>query len=559
MTIAAMTLSIALSASLLFWPPKKPPSQPGPELPTEGLVGKVVAEQSTIFLKSEERIVVGENDLILLDGALCQLDALLPNDQLAIKYLRGPDGTIKRIMATRDSSRTFAGQLQEIDSAGSQIALAADGQLEPRRFAFDGETAVLLNGKPATAADLRAGDSLLLHFRGSGADVKAERLEAKRQLTTSGVLESFDPATREIAFRTGQEVVKLTLADQCQIRLNKRSNLAGRAITLADLTSGDQVVSLTHDSHVLSMDLQRELSDVVEVWSVDRAASRLTVLLDGNQVGVSTGEARIAYQGQPVELGFVRKGDRLVIAHDSPDRRDVVAASIEVTDLVRDPRVTAIVIAQQAYDGVQVTPYEFAVRDAGLVRAALDTNARVPEQQLIQLTDQTRDGLAQAVNDFLAAHQQGTQLIVYFVGQAYVDMSTGTPYLAGRDFSLENIKETGLKLRDLIGRLEQVQAREKILILDTCHKVSANETQAQPSTEEQVRSAMVGEAVSRSVTVIASCGAGQRGRVDSQRQQGLFGIELAQALSGKADTDGDQHVSADELFRYLEQQLAGQQ
>ncbi|MBM4090359.1 MAG: serine/threonine protein kinase, partial [Planctomycetes bacterium] len=40
-TIAAMTLSIALSASLLFWPPKKPPSQPGPELPTDRPVGKV--------------------------------------------------------------------------------------------------------------------------------------------------------------------------------------------------------------------------------------------------------------------------------------------------------------------------------------------------------------------------------------------------------------------------------------------------------------------------------------------------------------------------------------
>ncbi len=244
--------------------------------------------------------------------------------------------------------------------------------------------------------------------------------------------------------------------DNCAITINGRDNLAGRAITLSDLVSGDRITSLAYDAQVLGIDLQRDVSDVVEVWSVDAPANRLSVVIDGNRVDVSAKEAAIQYRDKRVDLSFLRKGDRLLIAHDSPDHRDISAATIEVTDLVRDSRLIALVICQQSYDNIQITPYEYATRDAELVRDAFDTGARVPEKQLSLVTNLSRDQLLQAISEFLAVQENRVQLIVYFVGQAYVNLDSGVTYLATRDFRLENMADTGLKLRDLITVLEKV-------------------------------------------------------------------------------------------------------
>ena len=266
--------------------------------------------------------------------------------------------------------------------------------------------------------------------------------------------------------------------------------------------------------------------------------------------------ATIRYGDRNVDLSFLRKGDSLLIAHDSPDHMDVTAKSIEVTDLVRDPRLIALVICQQSYDNIQITPYEYATRDAELVRDAFDTGARVPVEQLALLKDLPRDQLMQAISEFLAAQDNRAQLIVYWVGQAYVDLNSGTTYLAPRDFRLDNMPETGIQLRDLITTLENFAAREKLLVLDTCHEVSAVESQSQPSTGDQIRKVMIGEAVSRSVIVIGSCDDQRRVVLDDEKKQGQFATQLGKALDGNADFDGDAQVSADELYRSLQKQLA---
>jgi tetratricopeptide (TPR) repeat protein len=171
------------------------------------------------------------------------------------------------------------------------------------------------------------------------------------------------------------------------------------------------------------------------------------------------------------------------------------------------------------------------------------------------LQDLTRGQLVAAINDFLKVQGQRSQLVVYFVGQAYVDLKSGVTYLAARDFRLEDMPGTGLPLRDLLTAMENFQAREKLLLLDTCHEVSAVESQSQPSTGDQIRGVMIGEAVSRSVIVVGSCDAERLAVVDQDRQLGQFGMQLAAAFSGKADQDQDQYVTADELYRYLQQQL----
>ncbi|MFW6169155.1 MAG: protein kinase domain-containing protein [Planctomycetota bacterium] len=555
--MGAVLLSLLLSAFMLL--PSDRERSPASPAPTEGRVGKVVPDQDQIYLKSEEVIIVDENDLVLLDGTVCELRDLQVNDKLSVQYFDGAGGQTKRIEVTRVQASGFSGRVTDVDMAERKVTLAGDGN-EARVFGFDGRTPVRLNGEAVTAADLKSGDVVDVKYWGQGEETtQAVSIDARRKLVASGTLTNFDVANRQITFSRDGSETTLQVADDCFITINGRDNLSGRRPSLGDLQSGDRIVSLVHDAQARRMELEREISDVVEVRDVEAAEDRLTVVADGDQFQVSTQEAIVEYEDGRVPLKLLREGDVLVIVHDAPDRRNVSAQSIEVKELVRDPRLVALVICQQSYDSIQITPYKYSVRDAELVQDSLDLGARVPEDQLVLLQDLSRDKLVEEIEDFLAARRDREQLMVYYVGQAYVELKTGTTYLAARDFGLDNMENTGLALRELIGMMEGFEAREKLLILDSCHEVSAVESQLQPATGDQIREAMVGNAVSRSVTLVGSCDDERRAALAEDDQHGRFGGVLAEALSGDADFDADQQVSGDELFRYLQEELTAVQ
>ena len=165
--------------------PKLPPA------PNDGLVGKVDADKSKIYLKSEEVILINDNDLILLDGAVCQLDALKPNDHLEVQYFDGPEGKTKRIQATRRESSHYVNRITNVDIAANRLSVSSDDE-EDRKFIFDGETPVSLNGKSVVVAQLQVGDTVDVQYWSDEEGAHAVALDAKRQLKTSGVVDSFD-------------------------------------------------------------------------------------------------------------------------------------------------------------------------------------------------------------------------------------------------------------------------------------------------------------------------------------------------------------------------------
>lgn len=556
--IGAILASLLLSAFMLL-PNNREPSRESPGAPTEGWVGKVVADQDKIYLKSEEEVFIGENDLILLNGTVCELDDLQVNDKLSVQqYFDGAGGQTKRIEVTRVEASGFSGRITNVDATERTLAIAGNEE-ETRVFAFDGETAVQLNGESVTAAKLKAGDTATVKYGGQKEGTHAVSIDAQRELTTSGTLERVDVANGRITFSRNGTETTMRVADDCTITINGRDTLAGGSPSLGDLQSGDRIVALVHDAQASRIELEREISDVVEVAAVQAAEDRLTGVVEGDQMEISTEKASIAYEDGRMPLSSLRKGDVLVVTHGSPDRRNVSARSIEVRELVRDPRLAALVIGHQSYDNIQITPYQYGVRDAELVRDALDVGARVPPSQLVLLKDLSRNALLEEITEFLAAQGTREQLMVYYVGQAYVEPRTDTTYLAPRDFQLDNMARTGLPLRDLIERMESFQAREKLLILDSCHDVSAVESQLQPATGDQIRTAMAGHAKSRSVTLIGSCDDERRVVVDEDGGHGRFARELSKAFGGDADFDTNQQVTGDELFTYLREELTAVQ
>ncbi len=326
LSIGAFSISLLLCLAMLL-PFGSEKVEPPPPAPTQGVVGRVVPDKSKIFLKSDEIVLIGQDDLILLDGAVCELADLEPNDQLAIQYFDGPGGKTKRIRATRGEAKHFVGRLESIDGQTRTFTVQQEGAEEQSEFIYDGETPILLNGVSAVATDLQAGDHVDVQFWSDEAGLHAVSLRVLRQLQTDGVVDSFDATSNRLTWSTAGAATTMSLAADCRFTINGKDNLSGRAVKLSDLAQGDQILNLVFDAKVLQVDVRRDLSDVAEVWSVDPGAQMLSVLIDGDRVDVSAADASITYQDAPVDLSFLRQGRQ---AGDGPQLAGLPGCSSHV-------------------------------------------------------------------------------------------------------------------------------------------------------------------------------------------------------------------------------------
>src|SRR5690606_27754963 len=131
-------------------------------------------------------------------------------------------------------------------------------------------------------------------------------------------------------------------------------------------------------------------------------------------------------------------------------------------------------------------------------------------------------------------------------------------YLAPTDFALNRRAATGVPLAWLIEKLNAAPARDKLLLLDTCHELPEDLQAAQPSTAELIArfKERAGRGSTGSLTIVASCAPGQRGHRVGSQGPGLFAETLQQAFAGKADQNRDNRLNSAELFEFAEANMS---
>lgn len=571
LALGAFALSVVLSLVLAFWPSAKapPPAQAVPA-PDRGVVRDTFPDERLLVIESaddgsKKEYSIRPRDRVFLNQAAALLRDLHPGDDVTLRTLRDEAGIpVLEIHASRPvvdrghvasvqaDEGTFTLAIDEGNAKGQELNVAMPAALE---IVFNGK---LQTGEGALKlADLKAGDRVEVEHRGTATGREATRLTVQRVVEFSGVLREVADDGRSLTAATGEEaepvLVTLPVSDACEVTLNDRRVLNQQVLKVADLAPGDRV-RVAHDVKAVRIDAYRVLGQLGVVEVVDEASRVLRVTMKDASEPTSvivTPQCEITLAGEVVELGMLRKGDRVDIAHDTPGAERPEAKTITAVRPA-DPARRALVIGIQDYEDLTLGKLAHTVEDARMVRDALVKRYAVPEDQAVLLTDESLVRLEQAIPPILAQAKPGDTLIVYFAGHAYRD-TQGKVYLAPKNFSIQRMETTGLALQWLVDQLEACPAKEKLLLWDASHgdqPVAGN----QPSAVEMLRAlhAPPGQAALRTVTALASSAEGQTGQAAPSGKNGLFAWALSQAYAGAADKDRNLRIEPTELDEYLQ-------
>jgi hypothetical protein len=578
LSIAALSVSVLLSAVLALWPAPLPPS-PKPQGPAEeereGAFVSINHENHRVILMApggSPEVVKYDpdrDDVLLNSAELIDFDDLEEEDWVVVECHRNADGSVRRqFNVTRALPIDVSGLLAEVQPASRIVVVAPhDSPNEPLQIFVPDNVEILLNGEPTldvgtqvTIAHLRPDDGIDVRYKPAKSrqdDPVAVSVEAKRVVDTKGIIESVTESA--VTLRLDQppksRTRTLTLAQDCRVLLNGADKGEdGQPYTLADLKEEDEVVA-THDDRVTKINILRALTLHGAVAKIDVQERQIVVSLEGRApLTLSVPEdCEIKLEGSDttVDLSSLRPRDGAAVT------ADMAAAQVR-TILVRpqaDSRIWALVIAHQQYNDRRLTELKTSERDAELLRDTLIRDYRVPADQLHVELDAPRRTLQEIVPEFLGKVPAGCQLIVYFVGHAYRN-EDGVPYLAPDDFDLGRQESTGLKLRWLLDELHKTKAADKILLFDAYHDGLGQDRNSKASSADMVRSLESSRDLdSNAVRIIASCD-GQSDLVAQDTTHGLFAACTAEALKGPADLNRDYWVTPQELYDFVKHRMS---
>ena len=568
LAIAAVSVSLALSLGMLLLPTgQSQPALPDPMEPVQGAVKQMDLNQRVLVVSTADdrfaEVRVGNDAEIHLNDRRVLLGELRPGDQLLVREeLR--DGSLVLVVAAARPHRDV-GLIKSLQSSLDKLSVSIEEG--PDRgvvleLALGHPASIYLNDEAVSLSDLREGDRIeLTHTRHPTLGRLATEIRAVRVVELGpGEIEAVDADAGQIVIAMPQrpQPLSLPLAKNVQITLNNLALLNGNRLTAADLKAGDQVRKLRADTQLRAIEAYRTFTLKGQVVDVRADAGMLDIATGDSSGTLSvrvSDSVPMTLGNEKIRLSELQIGDQVEVVHDSPDLSSVRALQLKAARVV-DPARWGLVIGVQRYDDQRLASLDMpATQDARRVHQALINRYRVPAAQAMLLEDTSRIRLEQEVEGFLnrlgTAQPPAGQLVVYFTGHAFLD-DDGVARLAPTDFALNRRTTTGVPLGWLVEKLDAAAARDKLLLLDTCHDVSEELRASQPSTAELIAQykEQAGRGSIQTVTIVASCASGQRGHRLGTNTHGLFAETLGQAFSGSADQNRDNRLSSAELFEF---------
>jgi uncharacterized caspase-like protein len=149
-----------------------------------------------------------------------------------------------------------------------------------------------------------------------------------------------------------------------------------------------------------------------------------------------------------------------------------------------------------------------------------------------------------------------SRVIVYFAGHGMAAPQGGDPYLLPYDGDADLLDASAIRPDAIIRRLKALGAAHVTLILDACYSGRARNGEALlPGTRPIVLTPKEMD-LPDGVTILSAAQSSQLSHALPEAGHGLFTYEMLKGLEGPADLDGDNAVTADELFSYLRDRVA---
>jgi hypothetical protein len=284
----------------------------------------------------------------------------------------------------------------------------------------------------------------------------------------------------------------------------------------------------------------------------------------GKYVQRATVSHTLSIDGEPAAA---RPGDwKVIVEVDGKPFRSAVFSILDPSMVVppmHGPGVAVsqnrwgVIIGIEKYDHLPSAPY--AGNDADKMAVYFEKILGVPPKNTLIQRDAsaTKSKIEAATRSWLRKNvgRSGT-VYFYFSGHGAPDETTGEPYLVPYDVD-PRIGNTGYPIQTLMEDLEDLHARHTFVFLDACFS-----GQARGSTEMLVPVKAVMplqkklNLSSSTMVVLSASSKNQASTILEAAQHGLFTFYLLRAMSGDADTNGNQLVSVAETYHFVRENVA---
>lgn len=206
-----------------------------------------------------------------------------------------------------------------------------------------------------------------------------------------------------------------------------------------------------------------------------------------------------------------------------------LAGGLETSDSARDleavyqPRRVALLIGVDQYEDPDLTPLKYAAKDARDLGAVLDHDDYGDFDKVMTITAATattREGIEKALRFATADLQRDDTFVLYLSGHGTLtlDAVDGTQlWFLPSDGELGRARDTGIDVAWLEEQVAEVDARRRVLIMDTCH-----------NGREGSRSQLSGEVAQRLEGLRGEAPAPRTVREVSESEARLFAAEYYQ-------------------------------
>ena len=328
----------------------------------------------------------------------------------------------------------------------------------------------------------------------------------------------------------------------------------------------------------------QETTVVAALASSSKGIRRVSVQVNGVLVHEQVERGAPTSVPLAIPIGLQEGTNALVITASEPDgtltevRRTVVLnlpkvpAPVVTGQSRRAPRHWAVVIGVGQYEHAGVSKLRFSVADADAMYQLLIGPGGFKPEHVLLLTDQTERkptlrNVRWALGTFLArSSSKDDTVLIYFAGhgapevdQRGVERDGFSKYLVPRDADPDDLFLTALAMDDLQTILGRIEAERVVIFLDACYSGAAGgRTFASQKTRASGVDDLFLERLARSKgrAIITAARPSEVSIELAEFGHGLFTYYLIKGLKGAADGNRDGIVSLQELYEYLEQEVA---
>jgi hypothetical protein len=331
--------------------------------------------------------------------------------------------------------------------------------------------------------------------------------------------------------------------------------------------------------------LSQENSVVAGLITSSKGIARVTVIQNGTEVHQQT--ERTPEKSLAVSVPLVlREGlNAIVVSAREPDgtvRQAIRTVTFQpprpatvappVAPPPKAPDRWAVVIGVGRYESPDIPRLRYSVSDAEAVYRVLTGPGGFKQEHVLLLTDTTERkptyrNVKWALGTFLArSAKKDDTVLIYFAGhgapevdQRGIERDGFSKYLVPADAEPDDLYSTALpmdELQTIFGRLE---AERVIAFLDSCYSGAAG---GRTFASKKTRASHVDEqflerlATSKGRAIITASRPAEVSLELAELGHGLFTYYLVQGLKGTADLNRDEIITLQELYEYVEQQVA---